>query len=287
MNKLISVLLTLVLLVSSLPALADEAFVWGQAPICFDGAPDYSYDDSSLQGGHLKINIKRVEDGTKLVYFVCDIQVSSPDALSTAFYNDKNMAATGLMEDIAQANGAVLAINCDFCGDHTSGVIIRNGVQYRAAKTSKLDMLIIDQNGDFSLHYDRSKDNPSSLAADLIAKNVRQTIEFGPALVENGQALPLDNKTHVISTRSTQLEPRTGIGQIGKLHYVILLVEGRRDGYSDGISLQGFQELFLKYGAQTAINLDGGGSAKLYFYNQVINRPSSPTREVSDALIFK
>ncbi len=286
MKKPLCLLTALVLICACLPALAED-FVWGQDPLCFDGTPDFAYDDSSSPNGHLKINIKKFEDGTKLVYYVCDIQVSSPDALLTAFYNDKKVSATGLMEDIAQANGAVLAVNCDFCGDHTSGVIIRNGKLYRANKTNKLDMLIIDKNGDFSLHYDRSKDDPQQLAQELLDKGVMQTIEFGPALVENGQALPLDNKTHVISTRSTQLEPRTAIGQIGKLHYIIIMVEGRREGYSDGISLQGLQQLFLQYGAQTAINLDGGGSAKLYFYNQVINRPSSPTRQVSDALIFK
>lgn len=285
MKKLFSLLLALTLLAACVPAFAEGG--WGQDVLCFEGAPDYVYDDSGTADGHLKINIKKFTEGTKLVYFVCDIQVASPDALSTAFYNDKKVSATGLMETIAQQNGAVLAINCDFCGDHTSGVIIRNGVKYRTAKTNKLDMLIVDQNGDFSLHYDRSKDNPETFAQELLNQNIRQTIEFGPALVENGQALPLDSKTHVISTRSTQLEPRTGIGQIGKLHYVIILVEGRRDGYSDGISLPDFQQLFLKYGVQTAINLDGGGSAKLYFYDQVINRPSSPTREVSDALIFK
>ena len=43
----------------------------------------------------------------------------------------------------------------------------------------------------------------------------------------------------------------------------------------------------LDCGAQTAINLDGGGSTKLYFYNQVLNKPTSPSRQVSDALIFR
>lgn len=281
MKKVLCAALALTLLIMPALALGEEAFAWGQEKICFDGEPYCNYADD-----HLKVNIQRVEEN-KIVYFVCDVQVKSFDVLSSAFVNDQKIASTDLMENIASSNGAVLAINADFCGDHTSGVIIRNGTLYRAAKTNKLDMLIIDRNGDFTLHYDRSKDNAETFAQELMGQNVWQTFEFGPALVENGQPLPLDSKTHVISTRSTQLEPRTAIGQLGKLHYIVILVEGRREGYSDGISLQGLQQLFLKYGAQTAINLDGGGSAKLYFYNQVINRPSSPSREVSDALIFK
>lgn len=282
MKKLIALCLALILCLTSCGALA-----WGDDPVCFDGAPDYVYDDSATDNPHLKINIKKFENPGKLVYFVCDIQVASYEAITTAFANDKKVSSTALMEDIAQKNGAVLAINCDFCGDHDSGVIIRNGQKYRAKKTNKLDMLQIDRDGNFTLHYDRSKDNAEKLCDELLAQNIWQTIEFGPALVENGEKLSLDNKTHVISTRSTQLEPRTGIGQIAPLHYVIIVVEGRRDGYSDGISLQGLQQLFIDYGAQTAINLDGGGSTKLYFYNQVINRPSSSKREVSDALIIK
>ncbi len=283
-------------LMMTLTAGASLAEGWGQEPLCFGNQPTYAaYDDQD----HLKINILKVDQSPKLVYFVIDVQISEPGVLSTVFHNDKvfeaendkqrqsRMEKTAVLETIAENHGAVLAVNCDFCGYHENGVIIRNGVLCRAKKTNKLDMLIIDENGDFSLHYDRSGDNPAELAQDLLARNVWQTIEFGPALVENGEALPLDNKTHVVSTRSSQLEPRTGIGQVGKLHYVIILVEGRRDNYSEGISLQGFQQLFLEYGAQTAINLDGGGSAKVYFYNQVLNRPTSPTRQVSDALVFK
>ena len=292
MNRKILALLTVLLLCVS----ATSCLAWGDDALCFGNQELYaSYNDQD----HLKISIIRVDQSPKLVYFVCDIQISSPQVLSTVFHNDRvleaetdkqrqsRMEKTAVLETIAQNHQAILAINCDFCGSHENGVIIRNGVLCRAKTTKKLDMLIIDENGDFSLHYDRSGEDPKAFAQELLAQNVWQTIEFGPALVENAEALPLDNKTHVVSTRSSQLEPRTGIGQVGPLHYVIIVAEGRRDGYSEGLSLQNFQKLFLQYGAQTAINLDGGGSTKIWFYNQVINRPTSPTRQVSDALMFK
>ena len=93
----------------------------------------------------------------------------------------------------------------------------------------------------------------------------------------------------MISTRSSQLESRTAVGQISPLHYVIIVADGTRksNGNWDGYSLQELQQMFLDCGAKTAINLDGGGSTKLYFVNQVINRPTSPSRQVSDALIFR
>ena len=297
MRKLFSFILCLALLLTAVSALADGT--WGQEPVCFtdDDHPVYIYDDSSMPDGHLKIAIKFVDErpARQRQYFICDIQVKSGDVLTTAFFNPNNMKRTGVLEQIAQDNQAVLAVNCDFCGDHDSGVIIRNGQLYRAEKTYKLDMLMIDGDGNFSLHNgSRTQDDVKALGQQLLSQGIRHTIEFGPALVKDGQAVPFttkadtDNK-YVVSTRSTQLESRTAIGQISPNHYVIIVADGTRSSNDkwDGYSLQELQQMFLDCGAQTAINLDGGGSTKLYFYGQILNKPTSPTRQVSDALIFK
>ena len=295
MNRVICVLFCVLLCLTACAAQGEGT--WGQDPLCFTGDIYAAYDDSALPDGHLKIYIKHVDErpARERQYFICDIQVKSADALTTAFYNPKNIKKVGLMEDIAKNNGAMLAINCDFCGDHDSGIIIRNGELYRAEKTYKLDMLMIDENGDFELHNgNRKKDDVKALAQQLLSRNIRYTIEFGPALVKDGQAVPFNTKTdndnkYVISTRSSQLESRTAIGQIGPLHYVIIVADGTRksNGNWDGYSLQELQQMFLDCGAQTAINLDGGGSTKLYFNNQLLNKPTSPSRQVSDALIFR
>ena len=295
MRKLFSFILCLALLLTAVSALADGT--WGQEPLCFTGDVYASYDDSSMPDGHLKIAIKFVDErpARQRQYFICDIQVKSGDVLTTAFFNPNNMKRTGVLEQIAQNNQAVLAVNCDFCGDHDSGVIIRNGQLYRAEKTYKLDMLMIDGDGNFSLHNgSRTQDDVKALGQQLLSQGIRHTIEFGPALVKDGQAVPFttkadtDNK-YVVSTRSTQLESRTAIGQISPNHYVIIVADGPRSSNDkwDGYSLQELQQMFLDCGAQTAINLDGGGSTKLYFYGQILNKPTSPTRQVSDALIFK
>ena len=294
MQRLFCLILCLLLVCGILPALGEGA--WGQDPLCFTGDVYASYDDSAEADGHLKIYIKYVDErpARERQYFICDIQVKSADSLLTAFYNPNNMKKTGLMEDIAKANDAVLAVNCDFCGDHDSGVIIRNGQLYRAEKTYKLDMLMIDGEGNFSLHNgNRRQDDVRALAQQLLDGGIRQTIEFGPALVKDGQALSFKTKTdndnkYVISTRSTQLESRTAVGQIGPKHYVVIVADGTRKGDKwDGYSLQELQQMFIDCGAQTAINLDGGGSTKLYFYDRLLNKPTSPSRQVSDALIFR
>ncbi len=280
-----------------LSAASAEGAVWGQEPLCFSGDIYAAYDETTMANGHLKIYIHHVDErpARERQYFICDIQVSGPDVLSTAFFNPKRISRTAVLEKIAADNGAVLAINCDFCGYHESGIIIRNGELVRAARTEKLDMLIIGADGQFSLHNgNRKQDDVNALAQQLMAEGVRQTIEFGPALVKDGEALPFttkpnNNNTYVISTRSSQLESRTAIGQISPNHYVVIVCDGTRksNGNWDGYSLQELQQMFLDCGAQTAINLDGGGSTKLYFMGQIINKPTSRDRQVSDALIFK
>mgnify|MGYP004658942847 FL=1 len=40
---------------------------------------------------------------------------------------------------------------------------------------------------------------------------------------------------------------------------MVIVADGRQSGYSKGMTLIELQHLFLRYGAQTAINLDGGG----------------------------
>ena len=106
-------------------------------------------------------------------------------------------------------------------------------------------------------------------------------------LVQNGQAVDFPAAFDVISTRDTRREPRTAIGLISPLHYVILVIDGRQPDYSEGISLQMLQHMFVVLGAQTAINLDGGGSTELWFRGQILNQPAGGhERQLSDCIWF-
>lgn len=74
-------------------------------------------------------------------------------------------------------------------------------------------------------------------------------------LVENGRnAAPADET----------LAPRTAIGlnRSGR-QLVILVVDGRQPGYSEGVTLRELADLLIYYGAHDAMNLDGGGSSTL------------------------
>lgn len=249
--------------------------------VCIDAPYDHTYQDERLF-----VAIKRYEE-QNLVYFVADIQVQDATVLQAALSGDKPYGREEPVSAIAQRNQAILAINADDYGTHEFGVIIRNGSLIRANNTTR-NMLILEGNGDMSVHADRSSDQPDSMADTLLARGVWQTFEFGPELVRDGEAVAFNKAFDVISTRDTRLEPRTAIGQIGPLHYIVIIADGRQDGYSQGMTLQGLQQLFVRFGASTAMNLDGGGSTEIWFQGQILNHPAGgKERAVTDIIMFK
>ena len=238
------------------------------------------YEDDSMT---VSIEQKQ-KDG--MTYFVCDIQLTSVDQFRTAFAGDD--FKSGIYEavsDIASRYNPVLAINADFCRYHRNGVIIRNGEVLRRQNITKHHLLIVDENGSLSAQTDRTG-KQGLVANKLEQANTWQTFEFGPVLVKNGEAATLPNSFYV-NCHDGYYEPRTAIGQLGPLHYIVIVVDGRRDGYSTGASIPQLQQLFLDEGAEFAFNLDGGGSTTLYFRGEVINMPSGgKERSVSDIIMF-
>ncbi len=237
--------------------------------------PTYRYETDAVKIHVTQCNAKN------LVYFAVELWLTDPAQLRSAFSSDRFDGAVEAVQDIAERNDAALAINGDFATFNNGGIIVRNGELFRANKSTR-QLLVIDKNGDF-IPYVTPPEDPKDAAQAFLADGVWQTLVFGPVLVENGEAVPLPKK-FFISTGAA-LEPRTAIGQLGPLHYLILVVDGRLDGYSQGVSLGRLQELFLDYGAQTAFNLDGGGSTTLYLNGNVINRPANGgQRHVPDIL---
>lgn len=243
------------------------------------GSGHWEYDSSSIQ-----VSIDRHTQGN-FVYFAADIRLTDISQFSYAFANEKFSKHTETVSDIADRHDPLLAVNGDFCGFHDHGVIIRGGKLFRKQNSSRA-LLIVGADGKLSILTDRTE-KQGLVAERLLSEDVWHTFEFGPALVENGEAVKLHST--ILRVEEGYLEPRTAIGQYADdpLHYLILVVDGRREGYSEGCDLPTLQKLFLDYGVETAFNLDGGGSTTLYYDGEVINRPASgEERKVSDIIMF-
>lgn len=82
------------------------------------------------------------------------------------------------------------------------------------------------------------------------------------------------------------VEPRTSVGLLSKDKVVFIVVDGRRGGYSVGISMQDLEKLFQAIGAKDAINLDGGGSTTFVVKDKdgyvVKNKPSGNAERAVD-----
>ena len=94
----------------------------------------------------------------------------------------------------------------------------------------------------------------------------------------------MDQSTEVGKAMASN--PRTAIGIIDDLHYIIVVADGR-SSQSQGLSLYELAQVMQDSGCVTAYHLDGGGSSTMYFNGQVINNPTTngstfKEREVSD-----
>ena len=221
-----------------------------------------------------------------LRFYVAVVDAAAPEQLRTAFagerYSKDETEATG---DIAARHNAVLAINGDYYNYKDDyGMIIRNGTLYRSAASTR-DHLLVYTDGTFKGLY--AADYVEGSGETHIAEGVVQSFAFGPLLVMDGQATVMPEK-YIVSTKDTIREPRTAIGMVDKNHYVIIVADGRRNGWSEkGMTLQELQQLFIEQGCQVAYNLDGGGSATLVFGGEKLNRSSgSRERDVSDIVYF-
>jgi hypothetical protein len=115
---------------------------------------------------------------------------------------------------------------------------------------------------------------------------VTDAIGGGPVLVRSGKAVFNANEAFVASQLALP-EPRTAVGQLADGRLVLVVVDGRRPGYSTGMTNFELALALVRIGAVSGAALDGGGSSTMAFDGQLLNRPSGTTgeRPVSEALL--
>ncbi len=228
---------------------------------------DTTYTDANIS---VQLSTYRLADTT---VYVADVRLTSPDYLLTAFADStygRNITET--TSSMAETVNAILAINGDYYGAQRTGYVIRNGVLYRSASGGGED-LVIWRDGSFSV----IREDEIS-AEELLAQGAWNVLSFGPALVENGE-LTVSVNDEV--GRAMASNPRTAIGVIDDLHYLFVVSDGRTSE-SEGLSLYELAEFLQSLGAQTAYNLDGGGSSSMVFLGELVNNPTSGGRKSSE-----
>ncbi len=219
----------------------------------------------SYSDGNISIDLKEYTVSETVVH-VAEVKTDSADYLKTAFAQNaygRNVTAT--TSDTADSVNAILAINGDYYGAQEKGYVIRNGKLYRDTAVSGSEDLVIYEDGSFEIV------NEGEVTAEqLVERGAVQTLSFGPALVESGE-ISVDADDEV--GRAMASNPRTAIGIKEDGTYLFVVSDGRTEE-SEGLSLLQLGEFMQSLGAETAYNLDGGGSSTMVFNGTVVNTPT-------------
>jgi hypothetical protein len=182
--------------------------------------------------------------------------------------------------------------------------VVRNGVieSFRAGGGTAVPpdaAVLTATGGERALLRDAGAGAALSLGQDLSMRSVvvppGDIVSGGPRLLAGGRvrvrssaegfnplSAPWFHGSFVASRH-----PRTmaGVRRDGSL--LLVTVDGRRPGWSAGVTLQEGARMMRSLGARDALNLDGGGSTAMAVRGRRANLPSDPAgeRPVSDAIL--
>lgn len=236
---------------------------------------DATITETSYQDDNIQISLETFRKYDTTIY-VADITLSSADYLKTALA--QNTFGTNITEktsELAEEKNAIFAINGDYYGANSKGYVIKNGVLYRNTIRDNSDYgdLVIYQDGTFGII-----DETQISADQLLQDGVTNLFAFGPTLIKDSTIAVSE---HEEVGRAMSSNPRTAIGIVDSLHYIVLVSDGRTSE-SEGLSLYEVADIMQEYGCSTAYNLDGGGSSTMYFNGQIINNPTTNGRKISE-----
>ncbi len=103
---------------------------------------------------------------------------------------------------------------------------------------------------------------------DITSLDAYQGVSFIPVLLKNGEEVDIPEDW--VETK----QPRTMIGKYANDDLIFIVIDGRQNDWSSGVTLERLQEKLLELGVKEAYNLDGGGSSAMYFNGKILNKPS-------------
>ena len=199
-----------------------------------------------------------------LVYHVAHIYMREYNSFRSGF-SDAVESGTALLapSKIARRERAVIAITGDNVTQQEAnlkGAIIRHGKVF--SNHDGESVMAIKDDLTMEIFPRASVD-----AEQLLEMGIRETFSFGPWLILDGEPNP-----DVARFRVNRINPRVGLGMIEPGHFVAIVADGRQAGYSYGLTLPQFRDMFVKEGCVQAYNLDGGCSTGLVFMGEHLNR---------------
>ncbi len=208
--------------------------------------------------------------------------------------------------EIVVSKSKIIAVN------HQRGnsPIPKDGFVYSIEETLDIDLSMIKVGINARLSYTIEPDIDIEYAVSgaglliqnsSVVKNFHTDFMLDAPIVHSGDAITADfhnqkERTWLIEGR----HPRTALGIKADQTLVLLVVDGRQSGFSEGMSFAELANFLYALGCVEAVNLGGGGCTTLYIKNRgVVNSPAvfcnaervntsnCNERPVSDALIVR
>ena len=235
------------------------------------------YQDETI----LAITWKQVLDGG--VYTFSEVKIAHPSQFRRflsggEFGSDKLYVTT----EMAQSVNAVVASSGDFYGYRQAGTLVYDGV-VRRVNNGLVDTCYVDKNGDllFTSRYDQMDKEQSQQFVD--EKDILFSLAFGPVLIENGNVITPES--YAVGEINDHY-PRSALCQLGRLHYLLAVVNGEED-QPEVPTIHRFARNLQQSGIQKAYALDGGQTAVIAMDGKLINAVLyGQQRKISDIIYF-
>ena len=261
---------------ANVDGLESDLFAPGSTPVA-ENFTEAGYRDETII---VEMDKQRMFDSDVYIAYV---KIATPSQIRTAVAGKKlGASSTNHTSKISTNYNGIVAMNGDYYTKTKAGYIVRMGKSYREKTSKNMDLLLIDEMGDFHILPHGHDAQKEAIAVFQSEHEIVNGFFFGPALVIDGekQEIPKDYQFD-----PNQKNPRAGIAQLVALTYAMVLVHGRTDA-SEGVTMAEFASIMEELGAQQAYNLDGGNSATLVFNGQVYNDKPQAERSVTDIIYF-
>jgi exopolysaccharide biosynthesis protein len=199
--------------------------------------------------------------------YMAKVRLQDPSALKMVLANNSVKSKGETTSHAGKRTGAVLAINAGgFMSDSKSylqplGITVVDGKIRTFSNNSNLSFVGFNNKGHLVGANIKTQ-------AQITQQGILQGASFLPRLLQDGKRLPIPRAW------ANARQPRTLIGHFDNGDLLVIVIDGRREGWSNGVTLEEAQRKLQEFHVVDAYNLDGGGSSAFYYNGKLLNKPS-------------
>ena len=265
---------------SAAALLGDQTLAWSPDIAFMPGSTiKYYCDDTilaiawkeALGNSAVSFGEIKVADGSQIRRYIAN----------NSYGSDVQLYASDMARDV----NAVIALNGDFYAFRKLGITVHQRRLYRN-EGKLLDTCFVTSSGDLVFSHRGELETEEQTQRFLADNDVVFSLSFGPILIEDGVLVPPSSYTNYPIGEIENIYSRSGIGQLGELHYLIATL-GEQGPYNTRAKLGTFAGYLADKGCVSAYALDGGQTATMIMGGAVFNRVDwGNERTMSDIVYF-